>query len=153
MPLSSILQIRNDVDDDHAAIQWLSMGFFAYSPYVPFFTNITDTPEDYKNTTTEVSVDNVYWLEKTLSVIIEPHYHEYSDMVHAYLDGCQSFARQRVEETDQAVAKADDVTEFLTASNQTTAGEISSRTHQLFNNLVKKGLLLSKTTWEKGQNL
>ena len=150
---SSILQIRNDVDDDHAAIQWLSMGFFAYSPYVPFFTNITDTPEDYKNTTTEVSVDNVYWLEKTLSVIIEPHYHEYSDMVHAYLDGCQSFARQRVEETDQAVAKADDVTEFLTESNQTTAGEISHRTHQLFNNLVKKGLLLSKTTWEKGQNL
>jgi len=43
--------------------------------------------------------------------------------------------------------------EFLTESNSKTAGEVSKRTHDLFNNLVKKGLLLSKTTWEKGQNL
>lgn len=151
---SSILQIRTDVDDNHAAIQWLALGFFAYSPYVPFFTNITDTPDDYKNTTNEVSIDNVYWLEKTLSVMIEPHYHEYSDMVHAYLDSCQSFARQRVEETDEVVDDFNgDVAEFLTESNAKTAGEVSRRTHQLFNDLVKKGLMLSKTTWEKGQNL
>ena len=151
---SSILQIRNDVDDDHAAIQWLAMGFFAYSPYVPFYTNITDTPENYKNTTNEVSLDNIYWLEKTLSVMIEPHYHEYSDMIHAYLDGCQSYARQRVAQTDVVI---DEFTEspshYLTDSNRRTAQEITKRTHQLFNDLVKKGLLLSKTTWEKGQNL
>ncbi|WP_334333278.1 MULTISPECIES: C69 family dipeptidase [unclassified Companilactobacillus] len=151
---SSILQIRNDVDDDHAAIQWLAMGFFAYSPYVPFYTNITDTPENYKNTTNEVSLDNIYWLEKTLSVMIEPHYHEYSDMIHAYLDGCQSYARQRVAETDVVI---DEFTEspshYLTDSNRKTAQEVTKRTHQLFNDLVKKGLLLSKTTWEKGQNL
>lgn len=151
---SSILQIRNDVDDNHAAIQWLAMGFFAYSPYVPFYTNVTDTPEDYKNTTNEVSIDNVYWLEKTLSVMIEPHYHEYSDMIHAYLDVCQSYARQRIEVTDEVIdGFTNDVSEFLTESNSKTAGEVSKRTHDLFNNLVKKGLLLSKTTWEKGQNL
>lgn len=151
---SSILQIRNDVDDNHAAIQWLAMGFFAYSPYVPFYTNVTDTPEDYKNTTNEVSIDNVYWLEKTLSVMIEPHYHEYSDMIHAYLDACQSYARQRIEVTDEVIdGFTNDVSEFLTESNSKTAGEVSKRTHDLFNNLVKKGLLLSKTTWEKGQNL
>ncbi|HIY91810.1 C69 family dipeptidase [Companilactobacillus sp. HBUAS56275] len=151
---SSILQIRNDVDDNHAAIQWLALGFFAYSPYVPFYTNITDTPEDYKNTTNEVSVDNMYWLEKTLSVMIEPHYHEYSDMVHAYLDACQSYARQRIDVTDEVIDGFNsDVSTFLTSSNMKTAAEITKRTHQLFNDLVKKGLMLSKTTWEKGQNL
>ena len=151
---SSILQIRNDVDDNHAAIQWLALGFFAYSPYVPFYTNITDTPEDYKNTTNEVSVDNMYWLEKTLSVMIEPHYHEYSDMVHAYLDACQSYARQRIEVTDEVIdGFNNDVSQFLTSSNMKTAAEVTKRTHQLFNDLVKKGLMLSKTTWEKGQNL
>ena len=151
---SSILQIRNDVDDKYAAVQWLAMGFFAYSPYVPFYTNITDTPEDYKNTTNDVDVNNVYWLEKTLSVMIEPHYHEYSDMVHAYLDGCQSYARQRVEATDEeAVGFTGDMSELLTKNNLETATEISGRTHKLFDEIVKKGLMLSKTTWEKGQNL
>ncbi|APX71773.1 C69 family dipeptidase [Companilactobacillus allii] len=151
---SSILQIRSDVDKNHAAVQWLSLGFFAYSPYVPFYTNITDTPEDYKNTTNNVDVNNVYWLEKTLSVMIEPHYHEYSDMIHAYLKGCQSFARQRLEATDVSLDNVNDnVTDVLTKSNIKTAAEISSRTHKLFDGIVKKGLTLSKTTWEKGQNL
>jgi len=151
---SSILQIRNDVDENHAAVQWLSLGFFAYSPYVPFYTNIKDTPEDYKNTTNDVDINNVYWLEKTLSVMIEPHYHEYSDMIHAYLEGCQSYGRQRLEITDQVIdGFNDDVAGFLTESNMKTAGEISSRTHKLFDEIVKKGLMLSKTTWEKGQNL
>ena len=150
---SSILQIRNGVDDAHAAIQWVALGFFAYSPYMPFFTNINDTPEDYKNTTTTVSTDNVYWLEKTLSVIIEPHFHEYVEAINAYRDACQSYARGRVEATDNAVADATDVTDFLTRSNAETAGEISKRTHALFDQLVKHGLNLSMTAWEKGQNL
>ncbi|WP_125588885.1 C69 family dipeptidase [Companilactobacillus jidongensis] len=151
---SSILQIRNDVDAKYAGVQWLSLGFFAYSPYVPFYTNITDTPVDYKNTTNDVDVNNVYWLEKTLSVMIEPHYHEYSDMIHAYLDGCQSYARQRLETTDNAVESlSGDVSDFLTKSSIETAAEVSSRTHKLFDDVVKQGLMLSKTTWEKGQNL
>ncbi|WP_395323490.1 C69 family dipeptidase [Levilactobacillus parabrevis] len=148
---SSILQIRNDVDDDHAAIQWIAMGFFAYAPYVPFFTNINDTPEDYKNTTTEVSVDNVYWLNKTLSVLIEPHFHEFVESVNAFREGCQSYGRARVAATDATING--DATTFLTKSNAETAGEVSKRTHALFNDLVKQGLLLSKTAWEKGQNL
>ncbi|KRK39367.1 dipeptidase [Levilactobacillus parabrevis ATCC 53295] len=148
---SSILQIRNDVDDDHAAIQWIAMGFFAYAPYVPFFTNINDTPEDYKNTTTEVSVDNVYWLNKTLSVLIEPHFHEFVESVNAFREGCQSYGRARVAATDANLTG--DATTFLTKSNAETAGEVSKRTHALFNDLVKQGLLLSKTAWEKGQNL
>lgn len=148
---SSILQIRNDVPADHAAIQWVAMGFFAYAPYMPFFTNINDTPEDYKNTTTEVSVDNVYWLNKTLSVLIEPHFHEFVATVNAFRDGCQSYARGRVAATDDNITG--DATTYLTQSNLETAGEISKRTHALFNDLVKQGLLLSKTVWEKGQNL
>jgi len=118
---------------------------------VPFFTNINDTPEDYKNTTTAVDVENVYWLNKTLSVIIEPHFHEYVEAVNAFREGCQSYGRQRVAATDEAVSG--DATDFLTKSNLETAGEISKRTHQLFDDLVKHGLLLSKTVWEKGQNL
>lgn len=148
---SSILQIRNDVPTDHAAIQWIAMGFFAYAPYVPFFTNITDTPADYQSTTAAVDVANVYWLNKTLSVLIEPHFHDYVEAVNAFRDGCQSYARSRVAATDAAVSG--NVSAFLTQSNQITAGEISKRTRELFDTIVKHGLLLSKTAWEKGQNL
>ncbi len=151
--ISSILQIRNGVDAAHAAVQWIAMGFFAYAPYVPFYANANDTPEDYKNTTQEVDVHNVYWLNKTLSVLIEPHFHEYVEAINAFRNGCQSYARSRVAATDAAVEGKKDVTDFLTKNNIETANEISKRTYKLFDELVKHGLLLSKTTWEKGQNL
>ncbi|BDZ29742.1 dipeptidase [Lactiplantibacillus brownii] len=147
----SILQIRNDVPAEQAAIQWVAMGFFAYAPSVPFFTNINDTPLDYRNTTATVDVHNVYWLNKTLSTLIEPHWHEFAEAVNAYRNGCQSYARGRVAATDANVTG--DVTDYLTTANAETAGEISKRTYALFDELVKHGLLLSKTSWEKGQNL
>lgn len=148
---SSILQIRNDVPADRAAIQWVAMGFFAYAPYMPFFTNINDTPVDYRNTTADVDVDNVYWLNKTLSVLIEPHWHDYAEAVNAFKADCQAYARGRVAITDNNVSG--DITTALTQANAQTAGEISKRTHQLFDTIVKHGLNLSKTAWEKGQNL
>jgi dipeptidase len=148
---SSILQIRNDVPADRAAIQWVAMGFFAYAPYMPFFTNINDTPTDYQNAGATVNVDNVYWLNKTLSVLIEPHWHDYAEAVNAFRNGCQSYARGRVAATDTITSV--DMTTALTKANAETAGEISKRTHQLFDEIVKHGLNLSKTAWEKGQNL
>lgn len=150
---SSILQVRNDVDESYAGVQWLAFGFFAYSPYVPFYVNALDTPEDYKNTTQEVSLDNIYWLEKTFAVLIEPHYHEFSDEIHAFLDDCQSYARQRIEAADQGAEKAADLPKYLTENNLETAKELSKRTHKLFDTIVKHGLKLSITYWEKGQNL
>jgi len=148
---SSILQIRNDVPADRAAIQWVAMGFFAYAPYMPFFTNINDTPTDYQNAGATVNVDNVYWLNKTLSVLIEPHWHDYAEAVNAFRNGCQSYARGRVAATDTITSV--DMTTALTKANAETADEISKRTHQLFDEIVKHGLNLSKTAWEKGQNL
>jgi len=83
--------------------------------------------------------------------LIEPHWHEFAEAVNAYRNGCQSYARGRVAATDANVAGA--VTDYLTKANAETAAEISKRTYALFDELVKHGLLLSKTSWEKGQNL
>ena len=45
---SHILQIRNNVPKEYAAIQWLAMASPANSVYMPFYTNISDTPSQYK---------------------------------------------------------------------------------------------------------
>ncbi|WP_199774964.1 C69 family dipeptidase [Lactobacillus sp. CBA3606] len=148
----SILQIRNDVPAEQAAIQWVTMGLFAYAPAVPFFTNINDTPLDYRNTTATVDSHNVYWLNKTLSALIEPHWHDFAATVNAFRAGCQSYALGRVAKTD-AMVKGKNVATTLTRANAETAGEISKRTYALFDQLVKQSLLLSATSWEKGQNL
>lgn len=149
--ISHILQIRPAVDAAHAAIEWVAMGFFAYSPYVPFFTNVTDTPVNYQNTTETVSLDNAYWLYKSLGVLVEPHYHDFIEEVNEYRDACQAYVSQRVRATDAGVNG--EATKYLTAQNEETAAEVTNKTKQLMDHLVKEALELSPITFEPGDNL
>lgn len=147
---SSIIQIRNDVAQELAAIQWIALGFYCYSPFMPFYTNVLDTPTNYKNASTKVSTDSAYWLYKCLPILIEPHYHEFIAEVNEYRDGCQSYVRGRVEVTDH---QKDHSSAALTTANEETAGELTRRTEELIDSLFKQSLLSSKYFFERGQNL
>ena len=99
---SSILQIRNDVPKELAGVQWINMGFYAYSPYVPFYTNIENTPANYQVADHTVDPDHsAYWLYKTLQVLVEPRYHQYIYQINTYRDECQSYGVGRVSEIDK----------------------------------------------------
>ena len=147
------MQIRNNVPAECAAIQWINFGFFAYSPYVPFFTNINDTPAAYNHAGNKVD-DSAYWLQKQLEVIVEPHYHESINEVNAFRDTFQSYAVKRVDMIT-ALAKTkqgDAVTDFLTKRNEKTANHAIDATKDLLNSLIHQALLNSKFQFERGDN-
>ncbi len=150
---SCIMQIRNDVPAEYAAIQWINFGFFAYSPYVPFFTNINDTPTAYDHAGNEVD-DSAYWLQKRLEVLVEPHYHDYINEVLAFRDECQSFGVGQVDKlTGGAAGKSgQELTDYLTAGNAESADHAMGATKKLMNSLIHHALLNSKFQFERGDN-
>lgn len=153
---SSILQIRNDVPQELAGIQWLNMGFYAYSPYVPFYTNIENTPENYQVAEHTVDPDkSAYWLYKTLQVIVEPRYHQYIYQINNYRDECQAYGVGRVSKVDEEVKNLSDskLTQVLTEQNEVTANEITAKTKKLMSDLVRQALNSSKYQFERGDNL
>ncbi|MCK8607102.1 C69 family dipeptidase [Apilactobacillus ozensis] len=157
--ISHILQIRNDVDPKYAAIEWVAMGFFAYSPYVPFYTNIETTPINYQKANSEVTMDSAYWMYKILSVLVEPHYHDFINQVNQYREICQSYALRRIDNVDNQIKQMlnessdEDITDKLTAESIITADSITNKTKKLMQDLIKQSLNLSKITFESGDNL
>ncbi|WP_220728601.1 C69 family dipeptidase [Apilactobacillus xinyiensis] len=156
--ISHILQIRNNVDAKYAAIEWVAIGFFAYSPYVPFYANIETTPINYQKGDSEVSMESAYWMYKTLSVLVEPHYHEFINEVNQYRENCQAYALGRINKVDNQIAKMlsdsdEAITDKLTAESIITADSITNKTKALMQNLIKESLNLSKITFESGDNL
>ena len=150
---SCILQIRNTVSAECAAIKWINYSFFAYSPYVPFFTNINATPASYDHAGNKVD-DSAYWLQKQLEVIVEPRYHEFINEVNAFRDASQSYAVKRVDMIT-AIAKTkqgDAVTDFLTKRNDKTATHAMDATKDFLNSLIHQSLLNSKFQFERGDN-
>ena len=153
---SCILQIRNDVPAEYAAIQWINFGFYCYSPYVPFFTNINDTPVNYQVATNDADpAKSAYWLHKLFEVIVEPRYHEFINEVNDYRDGCQSYGVGRVDAITAAAAgkHGDELTAYLTTANKESAAYVTTATHQLMSSLIHQALLNSKFQFERGDNL
>lgn len=152
---SCILQIRNDVPAEFAAIQWVAFGFYAYSPYVPFYANIVDTPANYKEAPEQFSLDSAYWMYKLLPVLIEPKYHQFINEVNEYRDTAQSFAVGRIDQIDKQAHKlsGDDLTEFLTNENIKTADHITEKTMALIDSLIKQSLSSSDIHFNLGDGL
>lgn len=153
---SCILQIRNDVPAEYAAIQWINFGFYCYSPYVPFFTNINDTPANYQVATDDADpAKSAYWMHKLLEVIVEPRYHEFINEVNDFRDGCQSYGVGRVDAITAGAAgkQVAELTDYLTAANKESAAHVTAATHQLMSSLIHQALLNSKFQFERGDNL
>lgn len=150
-----ILQIRNGVPAEVAGIQWINLGFYAYSPFVPFYTNNNETPANYQIADEDVSLNSAYWLYKSLQVVVEPHYHQFINQVNEYRDNAQSYALGQIKATDAAVAGQTGAaaTAALTAANLATAAAVTKQTEKLLSDLVKQTLLSSKYRWDRGQNL
>ena len=139
---SHILQIRNDVPQKMAAIEWLALGFLSYSPFVPFYANISNTPRNYQLTGRQVSMKSAYWMFKSLLVYIEPHYHDFIDQVNAYRTNVQAYALHRIESVDQQAASLDgqQLTAQLTKSTAQTTNHITALTKELISSLIKQSL-------------
>ena len=142
---SHILQIRNNVPQKCAAIEWLALGFLSYSPFVPFYANINQTPQNYRIAGQQVSMKSAYWMFKSLLVYIEPHYHDFIDQVDAYRTNVQAYALHRLAQIDQ-VAKAlngQQLTQRLTDSTAKTANHITAMTKALISSFIKQSLNMS----------
>ncbi|MGN1284697.1 MAG: C69 family dipeptidase [Candidatus Limosilactobacillus intestinavium] len=153
---SCILQIRNDVPAEYAAIQWINFGFYCYSPYVPFFTNINDTPENYATASETFHPEkSAYWMYKLLQVIVEPRYHEFINEVNVFRDNAQSYGIGRVDNILENMKgkEGKEITNYLTTENNVTAQHISDEAQKLINSLVHQTLLNSKFQFERGDNL
>ena len=58
------------------------MGVTAQSVFVPFYTNIDDTPEIYKKGNAKYSNDSAYWIFKEASVLLDSHYNKFNKHYH-----------------------------------------------------------------------
>src|SRR5699024_8048762 len=99
---SCMLQIRNYVPKKIPGIQWRILGFYSYSPYVPFCKHIDDTRLNYQEASHMVTPESsAYWLYKSLQVLVEPRYHQFIYQVENFRDECQSYAVSRISATDE----------------------------------------------------
>lgn len=152
---SHVLQLRNNVPAEQSAIMWLCFGVPAFSPYVPFFANATDTDPSYSTTPFHADADSAYWMYRKLSVLVESHYAEFIETDTDYLTAAKQAFQTHLAESDAAATglKGEALTAYLTKQNYAVVADMKAKTTNLMNVLFEQGLGLSKLTFNMDVNL
>ncbi|GKT03202.1 C69 family dipeptidase [Furfurilactobacillus entadae] len=136
-----VLQLRPNVPAERSAIQWVAMAANPFNTLVPFFTNVTDTPASYRDTTAVLDSNNAYWANRLISLITADHFQALISDVESYQEKTLGYGHHRVNEIDAVMANQSGttLTTALTAANQETADHIMAETAKLLATLVGKG--------------
>lgn len=138
-----IMQIRNDVPEDIAAICWLAFGPNAFNGIAPFYTNVTDTPAQYRDTQAKFNISNMYWLTHAITTIADDHPKRYNAMLEDLKQNTIAYGRHVLMTTDQAAAKltGKKVQDCLQAANEKTAQGAYNYAMKCLGDMVETGSL------------
>ncbi|WP_294919280.1 C69 family dipeptidase [uncultured Lactobacillus sp.] len=152
---SHILQIRNDVDHDKAAIMWLCIGGPTFTPFVPFFANMKDTDPSYNNTSMTYNLNDAWWYYKSLAALVETHYPQFVQLDTDYLNELNQYYRRRVYDVIKAAGtkNGSELTTYLTKANQETVAYTRKRSEKLWAQMMIDSINMSKLTFNMDENL
>ncbi len=141
----SLFQIRPYTRDEFSVIEWLSFSSNAFNAFVPFYTNISETPDYLANTTEEVSTDNFYWSNRLIAALSDAHFGKSINAVERYQSAVQSKGHELIKKYDKKLenAKPAEIQNICEKANSEMADVLKAETQKT----------LSKVLYEAGNGM
>ena len=146
----ALVQIRPYMPEEIRSIEWLSFGSNVFNAIVPYYANITKTPEYLENTTLTPSTDNFYWVNRIIGALCDAHYPSTASHVERYQNAVQSKCRTFLNKYDKEFlknkSKIKNVHEFLEKANDEITDFVKDQT----NDLLDKTLFTASCEMKNG---
>lgn len=152
---SHILQIDPALDPAIGSVHWIALGATAYSPYVPFFPNVTETPAAWREVPEICDLDSAYWLFRVLGYVSEQQRFDDAMILANYKKALNRYGLARVREVQAAAQEQDPdkLTDFFEAANEATAQKVLELTQKHLSKLLINGFNRSKLTFKMNPDL
>lgn len=131
-----VTQLRPYQSKEIMAIQWIAEGSNAFNAIVPFYANINETPQYLSNTSTDVTTDNFYWINRLIGVIADGHYGDCITDIERYQSDILSKGYYYIDKFDKEYKNQSDVQSYLEKCNQTISDHVQKESIQLLNKVL-----------------
>ena len=105
----SVIQMRPDKGADFGILEWVAFASNAFNALVPFYADVTVTPEYLSNTTAEVSTDNFYWSSRMIAAMADASYRSSVFHIERYQERVAAKGHELVNTYDALLEKESDV--------------------------------------------
>lgn len=131
---TALLQLRPNKPTETTGIQWLAYGSMPFTTMVPFFTQITTTPDYFANTSENASTDNFYWTNRLIAALADPHFQHHEGDIEDYVEKTMAQGHAMIQRSDEILANNRVLK--LEEENQAMSDFIKSETQALLNKIL-----------------
>lgn len=104
----AVIQMRPDYAEDFRTIEWVAFASNAFNTLVPFYADVTETPEYLSNTTGEVSTDNFYWSSRLIAAMVDASYRSSLFHIERYQEHVMAKGHALINHYDDILEKETD---------------------------------------------
>lgn len=148
----SLAEIRNDVPEEIAAIEWLAFASNVYNAFVPLYTNIDKVPAYLGDTTLDVNTNSFYWNCRLLSALGDAQHDTNLIHIERYQDAVEGQTRYVLDEGLREFKEGDNAVEFCNKQDQTISDIVEKLTAQCLNNVLFEDTCLMRNGYNRSDN-
>lgn len=104
----SILQIRGYMPFELMAVEWVSFGSNTFNISLPIYAHTTKIPSYLSGTKKEIKLDNLYWNERIIAALADPHFSKSIMPIERYQNRVFNKSFQILDKYDDLMIKSGD---------------------------------------------
>ena len=105
-----------------------------FNPAVPFFTQVSTTPDYFANTTGKVSTASFYWANRLIAGLADAHFNSHVSDLDDYQETTMAWGHEMIGRVDRALARGEEVD--FEAENQAISDKVQEATDQLLEKVL-----------------
>lgn len=132
----AITQLRPYMPEELMSVEWISVGSNAFNEAIPFYTNVTTTPDYLANTGAVPTTENFYWANRMIGALADAHYATCIAHVERYQKNLAAKSHEILAAFDAGCAREKDVHAYLEEGNRRIADEAKRQTDDLMSKVL-----------------
>lgn len=148
----SVIQMRPDQPADSGILEWVAFASNAFNTLVPFYAEVTTTPDYLSNTTAEVSTDNFYWASRMIAAMADASYKKSIFHIERYQEHVMAKGHALIHQYDERLAKEQDETKRMQLreeANERVAKMLKKETAATLNQILYELSNLMKNSYSR----
>lgn len=131
-----LIQIRPYVAPAIQAIEWLAFGSNPFNALIPFYANVKTMPSYLSQTNQMIRTDNIYWANRLIAALADPHYQKALPLIERYQLNLQAQGHAHLHKFDGLYVENKAVVDLCQEANQAMADLAKAATDKLLDQIL-----------------
>lgn len=150
-----LTQIRPYLPESLRAVQWMAFGSNVYNAIVPLYTQVDEIPAYFSQVGKQVTTDNVYWSNRIIAALADPHHFACDAIIERYQDKVIRNTMKVMKDTEKVVGEGADAGAVKVAcqmANAKIADILKEETYDVLDKVLYQASNVMKNGFSRSDN-